>query len=291
LYGLAAVAAVLAIYFVNVPGMKSNVSLIGALSTNNPDTQADYLKKAIAAGPLGRSEAVEQFVQGSLNVRRAQLPEEYKTRYAQAAADAIIAEDAAHPDNVRTLTFLGSFLVSWGRAEEGVAAFERARELAPRRQINLIQLAAAYHAVERHDDALVVAREAYELQTENVAARLNYAAALVYVGIYTEADALLEGIDPATTVDYVAIMLPAYEYGKQHARIAALLEPIAKAEPSNVAVNIRLAATYLTLAKRAAAITTLESLRAAIADPGATKEIDALIASIKAGKNPLINLE
>lgn len=281
-------ATLIGAYLINVPALRTSVYVTQAMSAQDIREKTELFEKAIASGVIGRSEAVEQFTIASMGVARAQnIPDQAKLEFRDVAGKALAQEVAAHPDNVRTLTFYGSFLLNWGDSERAVEVFERARALAPRRQANLMTLSSAYSIVGRTAEAVEVAKVAYELQTDYDAARLQYVAALIGNAQSAEANALITEEDK-TNPELRQDLIGAYLRVKQYAPIIELLKPAVAANPSNIQDAISLSAAYLENKQRPQAIAVLVELKKYITDENIMKDLDSFIASIRAGKDPIV---
>lgn len=111
-------------------------------------------------------------------------------RYDQ-AAEAAQATLTVQPDNIEAMLELGRAHWSRGEAFYGVAALERARDLAPNDWRPWSLLGAAYEQVRRHEDAREAWAQALRLSPDNPAVLSNMAMVHLAAGDLDAAEALL----------------------------------------------------------------------------------------------------
>lgn len=111
-------------------------------------------------------------------------------RYDQ-AAEAAQATLMVQPDNIEAMLELGRAHWARGQAFYGIAALERARDLAPNDWRPWSLLGASYEQVRRHDDARAAWDQALRLSPDNPAVLSNLAMTHLAAGDLATAETLL----------------------------------------------------------------------------------------------------
>lgn len=296
--GAGVVALGFASWFFVFSPLSANAKLVTGITSPDVVVRANALESVIGTGRTGKTEATEQFASVASQVLISpDLPDEVKVMFVNRAMAAVNAEIDRSPTNVRTLMFRATLQATGGALDQAIATLERMRELAPRRQDNLDQLAQIYMLRRAEGDiqkALEVSKLAYDLSPEDREAIYFYALALIYSGKSAEAEPLLQKVielQESLTTRQSSDLFEAYKYVGNYSKLAEILEPIAEQKPDDITINVSLAAAYLQLGNRAKSIVVLERLLAHTSDESIKIELQALIAAIRAGKNPLIETE
>ena len=166
----------------------------------------------------------------------------------------------------RGLLFLGSLLVALDRNAEGIAALDRARTLAPRRQTILEMLAIAYRQKGDGDKALNLALEAFALDPTYDEARLAYAAAAITAGDGARARQILVeryGTDLVPDDRIIA----AYDAAKDSDRVIALWRLRIASDPGNPRYRIALSGALMRAGRGIDAVKELGGLNRLLTPP------------------------
>lgn len=288
--GVGVALAVFSLYSVNFLPWRTNRTLIQALSSTEPERRLTLLEQAVDYGTLGRVEASEQLITEGLRiVRQSEIPQTFKERAAIAVIDRLADQVVAPAGDVRLALFYGSFLRLIGGAGEAVTSLERARDLAPRKQSILFELAQAYLAVGRKDEALSVAEVTYHLAPDFDEARRFYAFLLSEAGRQDEAEAILRERETSQLVGSTTRLITnqeinTYAAAGNFAKVLSLWQERVRQSPGNFQYRVSLAAAYLKVGEREQAIAQLEE--ALTLDPTRQAVIQSLISDIRAGRNP-----
>ena len=269
--------------YVNGAALAQNRLLIQAITPQEAglEKNLEYMKGAIAENSVGTQEAREQLVQIASKV--ASLSEvniAVKQDFYDTAVAQIQQQGEASPLDARAPLFLGVVHSAYGNHEAAAKAFAHALELSPKKQGILYEI--ARNANQRGDvvGALRALKQAFELETSNIQARILYAAALISVGNDAEADTLLapiietgEAADPRIAAAYVA--------KKRYDKIVLIWEAYVKAQPNDPQGYFTLAGAYYGSGDRAKAISSLET--AAKLFPESAPQVAAFIEQIGDG--------
>jgi O-antigen ligase len=274
------------IYWLNYQPWRVNRLMLGALSNPAAEGRLAGLSQALALDTLGRTEAAEQLISESLNIVRDSAAPASTQATAAALVEAKIAPLlVVEPDNIRLTLFYGSFLRARGEAVAAIPYLEAARELAPRKQGVLFELAQAYLAADRPDEALEVARAAYEAAPDFADAVQLYAFILTRTNRPAEAAALLRALQSRQSdATFNEATLNTYVAAGNFAAVLAWWQARVAEEPENFQYRISLSAAYLKMGQREKSIA--ELMLAKKIDPNQAAGVDYLINEIRAGRDP-----
>ncbi len=273
--GMAVMAPAVAVVFLggawalNAPGISSATTLIRAISTTNPSTGAPadlknnlgYFKEAVEASPLGRQEAVEQFLQFALSIIAApNASPELKAQYFTGAGEAMERMIEERPGDARLELFFGSFLSGAGQLAPALEHLKKAQELSPRKQTILFEMGVnVYLRSGDTENALNVLRSAFEAAPEYSTARIYYAAALYKSGRTAEADALIIERWGSTAPTGSDELLQAYYSAGLHSRAEAIVQARIALNPADSQLYLTLAAIRYAAGDKPGAIAALEA--------------------------------
>lgn len=123
---------------------------------------------AIAMG-TGTSDFAEQVSFLSEKVAKSQITDEMKGSYYQVIAEMLQKEAEKHPNHPRLLSIKSSIEGDRGNFTEAVKGFEKVKELAPNRHINLMQLAGIYTRNQQPEKALKLYDDIYKINQNSEA--------------------------------------------------------------------------------------------------------------------------
>jgi len=185
-FGFIAVITGALVYTVNIRNIDANISLIkairpdGVLVPGEGNTKKIAIKDVLDLNLFGTSEAREQLAQLAVQTQDPRVPENIRSLFHKTASDEFAKELARDPNNVRTLTFAAMFHARFGEYDKSFPLYDRAIQLAPKRQSIYVDLSATYLSRNDYGNAEQVARAGYELEKANNEAALAYAVTLAY---------------------------------------------------------------------------------------------------------------
>ena len=181
---LVAVSLVLALYFVNIKPIITNVFLIEAIKSLQMPGETikaiEYFKKSHNASRLGRSEVMEHIAANSVAILMSDISIEEKNAFYSFAKDAILKQAENLGNDARYELIAGSFLSSVGVFDEAIMHLERAKELMPGKQQIYFEIGAAYINQKEPLQALEAFKEAFELAPEYEEAKVIYLIGAIY---------------------------------------------------------------------------------------------------------------
>jgi O-antigen ligase/tetratricopeptide (TPR) repeat protein len=287
---LAVVGLCATVWITVVPIISGASGMITAMSTPYVDEKQAIFEQIIAERKTGYTEAIEQFVVSAIQIAGTiELPEDIRSGYVAAAQKAINEETDRVPDSVRMLMFRGVLESRLGQTDVAIGTFERMATLAPSRPNNLEMLIDAYQTRAKPEDltkARMLAAYVYNLAPNNLESVIAYARTLILDKKVEEAEALLAPYDLYAEGKGTALF-SAYQTIGRFDRVAAILERYLADKPGDMELSYSLAATYFQGGQKQKAIVTLQALLASTTDAEARTNIEALIAAIRVGKNPI----
>ena len=180
-----------AVYGVNARAYSANRSLLEGLKGGDINTAFLHYQKALSSGPLGRSEATEQFVRFALMAGGMQnVDSKLKDSVLQRAIEVAEENVAEHPQDPRAYLFLGNLYQNVGMFDKAIAILNQAIVIAPKKQQLYFELADAYMKRGSLEDAIRAFEEAYALAPDFNQAQINLAIGYILNGDQDKADAL-----------------------------------------------------------------------------------------------------
>lgn len=111
----------------------------------------------------GTSDFAEQVSFLSEKVGKSEIAHEMKDGYYQAVSDILKKEAEKHPEHPRLLSIQSSINADRGAFNEAITGFEKVQTLAPKRHINLMQLAGVYTRNQQTEKALKLYDDIYKI--------------------------------------------------------------------------------------------------------------------------------
>jgi tetratricopeptide (TPR) repeat protein len=278
-------------YFLNGPGLARAQTLIDALTpvhipsgtAKDPKENLASFQQALADGPLGYQETVEQlfqFTANSIANSTSVSPDTKQQAYNATiqAADTLLKQ---RPADAREELFYAVFYDQFGQYSQALQHLQSALKDSPKKQQILFELGSTYLAASDPKDALPLLQQAFQEEPKYQQARTFYAVGLYYNGQSAAADKLLIDGFGTTTIDDQQLM-QAYFTTKQYGRLAAIYQKRLSTNPTDLQSLVGFVVTnYFATGNKAAAIATLQ--KAATANPTYATQIQSFITQINNG--------
>lgn len=278
--GLAVLVAVI-IYFVNVKPIMAARGLIRTLSSPSPEARFESFEKILARKTFGQAEFRVQLASEASQIIQAEnVDKSWKQRFFDLAERELKLQVEASPLEARYPLYLGLLFKNVGRSAEAIEFLELARAQSPQKQTILLALADSYLAAGDKDQALEIAKKAYDSAPKYQPARLAYGLTLIYHNQLEEAEKILSSIKVP-----IASLINAYLAIGDYQSVLQLWQQRVEAEPNSIQFRFNLAAAYLQVGQRREAIASLT--KAMELDPNVSEQANYLIGEIRAGRNPL----
>jgi O-antigen ligase/Flp pilus assembly protein TadD len=282
---IATIACIATVYVINVPALSAAHATLQALIPQEEGLakNLELYQNAYDQNTVGQQEVAEQLSGFAQRVVGLDVPDEMKEAYVTRARVLLESEIEKNPRNPRPPFFLGGFLTRIGQPTEALPVLEQARLLGPNRQITLFEIARAYQGVGNIKEALLSARQAYELAPEFDQAATLYAGLLYRDGQSDTADALLENVSLSAQADS-GELISALAEASHFSQLIALWEERVQRDPNDANARLSLAASYMTLNEREKAVAQIQVV--IDQNPEFKEQGEYYIAEIRAGRNP-----
>ena len=174
------VLTVLGVYFVNIPGLEANQTLIQALQLTQSGRVTEGIaefKVALAYKSMGDSEIREQLLSLTPSVLKANgLDQKIKQDFLTLTVNEMEKQIAIVPKDARYYILMGSLLNNIGNPEQALPYIKKAIELSPQKQAMRFELVQSLYSLGQSEEAMAEAKAAYELDTRYDQAKQIYQA-------------------------------------------------------------------------------------------------------------------
>jgi O-antigen ligase len=156
------------IYFINVPGLMANQTLIQAFRSIQGGQVAQGLQNfqsALSYHSMGDSEIREQLISYTPSIIKAkEIDQKLKLEFLNYTVNEVDNQIALVPDDARYYILKGSLLNNVGYPNEAIMAISKAIELSPQKQTMRFELIQSLYMLGRKDEALTEAKKAFDLE-------------------------------------------------------------------------------------------------------------------------------
>lgn len=262
-----------AVYFVNVPALLANTTLIQAMTPQKEggiDKNLSLFKDTFNYSSFGNSEALEQLVTNSSMVIGAQSgpTDAQKQAFYDLSKVKLEEKIKQSPNDARYLVFAGSFFNHVGQYDEAIKYLEKAIELSPNKQTILFEIGSSYLGKKDFQKVSQYFKQAYDSKPESRESVILYAISSIYTQNNTVLKELSAKLDPLVIVSdnrFLSTYINIGDYNSALNIINARLQ----SDPKNKDTKLQLASVYATMGQKQNAITVLRSI---IADDPTFKE-------------------
>lgn len=249
------------IYFVNIPALRANTTLIEAISSpDGADKNLALFRKVYDYNSFGSTEATEQLVDFTIRrVMPSQLPQTLKDEFYEFARQKVEEKVAQTPTDARYLVFAGSFFNNSSRYDEAIKYLERAVEQSPNKQTIYFELGTSYLAKGNTAKMFEIFKKAYDLQPNAPESKIIYALG----AIYTKNASVLAQISKEINPDLFITdsrFLQAYEIIGDYQNVINIRAERLKRDPTNGENKLMLAQVYVTVGQKQKAIGLIREL-------------------------------
>jgi tetratricopeptide (TPR) repeat protein/O-antigen ligase len=254
------IATILAVYFVNVPALSANRTLIQAISPQGDvEKNLELFKKVYEYGSFGSTEATEQLVTIASQVQSADLPDTTKQEFYAFAKQKIEEKIAETPTDARYLVFAGSFFNRFAQYDLAITYLERAIAQSPKKQSIYFELATSYLGKQDYQKALSIFKEAYDLAPNLPESKNIYALGAIYAKDTAVLQQLSSQLDPQTVISDNRF-LNAYAAIGDYQSVINILTTRLGQDPKNAQYKLSLASAYATIGQKQKAISLINEI-------------------------------
>jgi len=269
---IVAILTIALIYFVNVPAISANTTLIKAMTPQESGVAQNikFFKEVFAYNSFGDSEATEQLVTITSQVSQAQsgVTEDQKQEFYNLAKEKVEEKIVSTPNDARYLVFAGSFFNRFAEYDDAIKYLERALVESPNKQTIKFELGTSYIGKKDYQKTFDLFKSAYESKPSSKESAILYSLA----AIYTKNDAVLKELSATIDQDTVVFdnrFLNTYANIGDYGSVINILNVRLQKDPKNSQNRLSLASVYSTLGQKDKAIAVI---RAIIADDASFKE-------------------
>ncbi|MBA3733394.1 O-antigen ligase family protein [Patescibacteria group bacterium] len=284
--GVVAVLALAMVYFVNIPAIFANQTLIQAMTpqqTGGIEQNLALFKKVYAYNSFGSGEATEQLVQVTSQIAspNVKVSEDLKKQFYDFAKLKIEQKVSSSPHDARYLAFAGSFFNRFGQYDDAIKYLDRSIVESPKKLSLYFELGNSYIGKADYVKAFETFKKAYELNPNVLESKIIYAIGALYTKNAAVLKELAPQIDPNVIINDNRFLKAYVDIGDYNSVIAILNARIAK-DPNNLQYQLSLASAYATIGQKQKAI---DIIRAIIAkEPTFKAQGEEYIKQIQAGK-------
>jgi O-antigen ligase len=156
------------VWWVNIPAISANKTLISALrlvQENRFPEALSAFEKALSYKSLGDSEIREQLISSSVRAIKSETATvEIKQKFYNLTLDELEKQLKRVPNDARYYILTGSFLANVGNYKEAIPYIENAIKLSPQKQQMRFQLISVLYSLGRGEEALTEAKYTYDLE-------------------------------------------------------------------------------------------------------------------------------
>lgn len=240
------VIAIIVIWSVNVPGLRSAHHLVYAASPNQQSAQQNlvFFKRALGDGSFATQEIREQLVAFAANTAsKEEVPSSIRKEFATLALEEIEKEVELSPNDARLRIQYAIALDTFGQKEESLAQIQHAIELSPRKQTLHLNMAYRLYDLDRLEEAREAYRYAYELDTSFEQVALSAASGIILTGDVVGGKAMLSEAF-GTTTPYNESLFYAYYMTKQWNDLIDMAKTAVEETNGEPTARYRLAQAY-----------------------------------------------
>ena len=249
------------VYFVNVPAIRANQTLIQAISPQKEGAEKNLslFKQVYGYNSFGYSETTEQLVEISTQIISATIPDNLKQEFISFAQNKIEEKVSQTPTDARYLVFAGSFFNRVSKYDEAIKYLDRAVKESPRKQSIYFELGTSYLGKQDYVKTFELFKKAYELATSSPESRIIYAIGALYTKNVEVLKEMSKVIDKETVL-YDNRFLKAYADIGDYTTVISILNTRLEREPTNMQYKLSLASSYATIGQKQKAVSIIREM-------------------------------
>ncbi len=275
------IATICVLYFVNVPAILANKTLIQAITPQgNGDVEKNLalFKKVYDYRSFGSTEATEQLVQITSQISSSQVSDVAKQDFYNFAKLKVVEKVEETPHDARYLVFAGSFFNRFGQYDEAIKYLSSALVESPKKQPIYFELGSAYLGKKDFIKAAELFKQAYDLEPNSLESKIIYVVGAIYTKNNTILKEMSTKIDPELVISDNRF-LRAYTDVGDYNSVISILNTRLQRDPQNLQYKFSLASVYATIGQKQKAISLIQEMIAQ--DPTLKDQGEAYIRQIE----------
>ncbi len=249
------------IYFINVPAIKANQTLIRAITPQKDglDKNLAFFKQVYNYNSFGSTEATEQLIGITSQVVGSQTTPEIKQQFIDLAKKQIEEKISQTPTDARYLVFAGTFYNHVGQPDLAIKYLERALVESPKKISIYIELGSAYASKKDYAKMLDEFKKAYDLNPNSQETKVIYAVGAIYAKNADLFKEMVGKLNQSVIVSDNRILKAFSDIGDYNTVISILSTRLQK-DPTNRQNNLTLASTYVNIGQKQKAIDMIRAM-------------------------------
>ncbi len=243
------------IYFINIPAISANSTLIQAMTPQKGgvDENLALFNKVFAYDSFGTPEATEQVVQIASQVSAANVSQVSKDAFYELAKKKVEERISETPHDARYLVFAGSFFNRFGRYDDAIKYLEKALIESPKKQTIYFEISSSYLGKGDQAKMAEYIKKGYDLEPNAPESQILYLISAIYTKNQGLIKTLMETLDQNRIISDNRVVQAFLSIGDYNSVIAILTARVQK-DPNNLQSNIDLASLYANLGQKQKAI-------------------------------------
>ncbi len=250
------------VYYVNIPALFANTTLIRAMSPqqgSGPEKNLELFKQVYGYNSFGSTEATEQLAQIATQVSGSQVTDTIKQGFYDLAKTKLEEKVRETPHDARYLVFAGSFFNHYGQYDLAITNLENAIKESPKKQTIYFELGTSYLGKKDTAKMFQLFKQAYQLEPSSKESQIIYTLG----AIYTKDQAALLEMSKVLDLSLVVTdnrFLKAYADIGDYNNVISILNSRLEKDPTNAQYKVSLASAYATIGQKQKAIDILRQM-------------------------------
>ncbi len=250
------------IYFVNIPAINTNLTLIQSMTPqgkSGAEKNLALFKQTFDYNSFGSTEALEQLVQVTSQISVSQAPESIKKEFYNFTKLKIEEKIKQTPNDTRYLVFAGSFFNRFQQYDEAIKYLEAAVKESPKKQTIYFELGTAYLGKGDKQKMFEVFKQAYDLEPSSPESQIIYTVG----AIYTKNAEVLKEMSLKISKDIIVSddrFFRAYSDTGDYQTVILILTTRLVKEPNNAQYKLSLALAYANIGQKQKAIDLIQEV-------------------------------
>jgi len=262
------VITILFVYFVNVPAILANQTLIQSITPQKEGIERNLtlFKQVFSYNSFGSTEAIEQLLTLTSQIASlSQVPDNIKNDFYNFAKEKIEQKISKTPTDARYLVFAGSFFNRFGQYDLGIQYLERALIESPKKQSIYFELGSSYANKNDYTKTFELFKQAYDLKPESMESKTIYALGAIYTKNIQVLNQIMSQIDKNIIISDNRFLKAYADIGDYSTVVLILSERLTK-DPTNTQTKLSLASAYTSLGQKQKAINLIREIIAVNSD-------------------------
>jgi len=275
------------VYFVNIPAILANQTLIQAISPQKIggiEKNFALFKKVFDYNSFGSAEALEQLTQVTEQIYaspQGQVPDNIKKEFYDFTKLKLEQKVKEGPHDARYLVFAGSFFNRFGQYDEAIKYLSQAIVESPNKQSIYFELGSSYLGKGDKQKTFELFKKAYDFNPKVQESKIIYTLGAIYANNAEVLKQMSSQIDKNIVI-FDNRFLQIYTNIGNFTMVRDILNARLEKDPKNLQTKFTLASAYVNLGQKAKAISLVQEM--IVQEPSFKTQGEAYIKQIEAAK-------